>query len=232
MSGEWKDSEVIELFNQVEKCKNVGENLKKAFRAHAEKFARKPDSVRNYYYKEVLSLNRDEERLKRLNIDIKKHSVNTVRVFSSEEKKSVIENIDKLVAKGYSVRRACQELSNGDLSLMLRYQNKYNNLKKSQQPNNVITFKKKRTILTDNELNSLFIGLARLVKKSAIEEVMEGVKLEKSALNFMLKKTMEELKKKDILLEKIKDECENLKIENNRLKIDVSKRKMLSNLKT
>lgn len=227
MRGEWSDSEVRELFDQVEKCKNIGKKLKEAFKIHAEKFARKPDSVRNYYYKEVLNLNKDEGRVKKLNIDVEKHLVNSIKVFSTEEKKSITESIDKLVAKGYSVRRACQELSNGNLSLMLRYQNKYNSLKKEQRPNNVITFKKNRTTITDNELNSLFLGLARLVKKSALEEAVESVRLEKNTLNFMLKKTIDELKKKDNLLEKIKNECENLKIENNRLKIDISKRKVL-----
>ena len=48
--GIWSNQEVKELFNQVEQTKKSGRPLKDAFSAHAERYTRKPNSVRNYYY--------------------------------------------------------------------------------------------------------------------------------------------------------------------------------------
>ena len=48
--GIWSNQEVKELFNQVEQTKKSGRPLKDAFIAHAERYTRKPNSVRNYYY--------------------------------------------------------------------------------------------------------------------------------------------------------------------------------------
>ena len=52
----WKNVEVKDLFEAVEDCKKRGEPLKLAFVSHANKYSRKPNSVRNYYYKEVENL--------------------------------------------------------------------------------------------------------------------------------------------------------------------------------
>ena len=47
MNGVWKDEEVIDLFNVVEKCKSAGKRVSFAFQEHAEKYSRKANSVRN-----------------------------------------------------------------------------------------------------------------------------------------------------------------------------------------
>ena len=59
MQGYWENDEVRALFRQVEECKERGEKIKQAFICHAEKFARKENSVRNYYYYEL----KDESRM-------------------------------------------------------------------------------------------------------------------------------------------------------------------------
>ena len=218
--GCWEDSEVKDLFVQVESMKDLNKPLKNAFIAHAEKYRRKPNSVRNYYYYQLLQLKNDLKKTKRLGIDLSRHEKLEVEYFSSEDQDRLIKNIDKLVKEGLSVRKACLQLSGGDLNLMLRYQNKYRNFclkqnKKQAQPlpNNIVTFKKK-SFLTDSDINSLFLGLVRLVKKNAFDEISAKTKLENKNANEALRKMLVDLNKKDREVEKLKQDLSKLKAEN------------------
>ena len=157
----WKDEEVLALFRAVENCKLERKSLKIAFSKHAETFNRKTNSVRNYYYKEVDCLVEDKSRCKRLGIDIGRHSKNRFVCFEKDEEESMSQQIEKLTNSGMSVRAACFKIANGDLTMMTRLQNKYQNLKK----NNIIQFRQRQKSLTESELNSLFMGLVRLIKK-------------------------------------------------------------------
>jgi len=52
-NGKWKEQEVKELFSTVEECKRKGQPISNAFSAHALKYSRRCNSVRNYYYAEL-----------------------------------------------------------------------------------------------------------------------------------------------------------------------------------
>ena len=110
-NGLWDNQEVKDLFSEIEKTKQNGLPLRKAFIMHAQKYSRQPNSVRNYYYHEIDNLERDDQRLKKLGIDLSKHKKNTIQYFSKDEEDSLMHKIDRLVGSGYSVRKACLTLS-------------------------------------------------------------------------------------------------------------------------
>lgn len=212
MNSIWSDEEVKSLFNTVEEKRGKGESLKNAFSAHAQKFHRKENSVRNYYYHEVDNLEKDDARRTRLNIDLKKHIKNRLVPFSKEQEEKFLSEVKALTDKGMSVRSACFKLSNGDMTLMTRLQNKFQNLKKekAEKQDNIITFKTRKT-LTDADINSLFAGLVKLVKKNAYEEVNVKIKEEKETSEYLLKEAYLELNKKEKEINKLKDELKLLK---------------------
>lgn len=229
MKGIWKNSEVKELFSVVEIYKEKNKSLREAFIAHAEKYGRKPNSVRNYYYHEVDNLKADNKRLKNLGINLDKHNKTSIIYFSQEEEEKLMQDIDNLVKSGVSVRKACYNLSGGDVGQMLRYQNKYRNflaknaLKSesnvsSQENSNIITFKKvQQRTLSETEVQSLFMGLVRLVKKTALEESEERYRKQISQANENLRKTIMALNSKEREYNKLKEEFTRIKSENSNL---------------
>ena len=212
MKSIWSDEEVKSLFNTVEEKRGKGESLKNAFSMHAQKFHRKGNSVRNYYYHEVDNLQKDDARRTRLNIDLKKHIKNRLVPFSKEQEEKFLSEVKALTDKGMSVRSACFKLSNGDMTLMTRLQNKFQNLKKekAEKKDNIITFKS-RKMLTDADINSLFAGLVKLVKKNAYEEVNVKIKEEKETSEYLLKEAYLELNKKEKEITKLKNELNMFK---------------------
>lgn len=169
MKGLWKDNEIKMLFDEVEKSKKESQPVRKAFENHAVKFNRKPNSVRNYYYAEIDRLKNDADRLNSLDIDLKLHEKLKRNYFSNEEKNEIITKIKSLVNKGFSVRKACMQLSGGDVTSMLRYQNKFRTCRE-QKPNNVLKFRKQMQ-LTEGDLQGLFFGVVKLIRKSIEEQV-------------------------------------------------------------
>lgn len=220
MKGYWGNDEVKALFREVEKCLARGENLKKAIENHAKKYSRACGSVRNYYYGEISRLKGDETRLKKLGIDLSKHSKNSFEYFSKEEEDEFYSKIKDMVAKGMSVRKACFNLANGDGRKMLRYQNKYRTLCKNicdKKPDNIIQFKKRSNSITDSEIQALFAGLVRLVKRSAQEDAEAKIRERSEQLNSQLRKTMALLGEREHELEKLKGEILIVKKENEKL---------------
>ena len=236
MKGIWKNSEVKELFNVVEDYKEKNKSLKLAFIAHAQKFGRKPNSVRNYYYHEVDNLKLDEKRLNKLGINLNRHNKSNINYFSKEEEKKLMEEIDSMVKKGVSVRKACLTLSGGDVSQMLRFQNKYRNfLARAKKPekqntnlNNVIAFKKQSTTLTDGEVQSLFMGLVRLVKRNALEESESLYKHKLLEAKELLQKASLKLSTRERDYDKLKEEFLKLKNENSAL-VDLNRQMRCQN---
>ncbi len=232
MKGIWKNSEVKELFEVVEDYKEKNKSLKLAFIAHAQKYGRKPNSVRNYYYHEVDNLKIDGKRLEKLGINLSLHNKNNVAYFSKEEENELMKEVDEMVKKGISVRKACLTLSGGDINQMLRYQNKYRNFlaknrkndekddnfdKKDRTPDNVIEFKKMGKRLTDSEVQSLFMGLVRLVKRNAFEESEELYRTKLTEANENLRRAITRLNNSQRENDKMQEELSKLKNENSRL---------------
>lgn len=227
-NGIWDNREVKDLFNSIEKIKKEGQPLRKAFIMHAEKYSRKPNSVRNYYYHEIDNLKQDGKRLEKLGIDLSKHQKTAIQYFSKEEEENLMHKIDSLVESGCSVRKACLSLSNGDVGQMLRFQNKYRNFKantKTENKNNIIKFTKKKEKITDGELQALFMGLVRLVKRNAEEELSTQYKNLIEKANNQLRKTIVALNNKERECAELKNSFLNLKEENAKLVKDMFKYK-------
>lgn len=214
----WSDREVVSLFGRVETCKENSISLRVAFEQHSKEFGRKTNSVRNYYYKEVDNLEKDCDRCKRLAVDLKKHNKMQFVKFDEQSEKLLLQQISQLTAQGMSVRAACEKLAGGDLVVMTRIQNKYQSLKrKKTKADNVVLFRK-QTLLGEEEINSLFLGLVKLVKKSATEELEVKAREEKIKANLEIKKIAKLLFEKDEIIENMKRELINLKEENKILK--------------
>lgn len=221
--GIWKNQEVKDLFSTVENYKNDNKALKEAFVCHAKKYGRKPNSVRNYYYHEIDNLASDSPRLKKLGIDLEKHQKSEIAYFSEAEEKALMERIDRMVKDGVSVRKACLALSNGDVSKMLRYQNKYRNFLAKQKPkyenkDNIIKFASKKSGITDGELQALFMGLVRLVKRNAQEEYDSKLTAQLDKANASLRKALVEMSGKEKELKDLKNNFLKIKEENLALK--------------
>ena len=226
----WGDEEVKFLFSEVEKCKDEKLPLREAFSVHAEKFGRKQNSVRNYYYADVENLKKDKARLTRLGISLDKHGKSYFKKFEKDEEEKLLKQIKKFKQSGFSVRQACEKLSGGDLAEMTRLQNKYQNLTKRKMPDNVIAFKKER-LLTESDINSLFMGLVKLIRKTAVDELMEKTRIEKESSAYLLKRAFMDLNKKDKQITALRAEFENLKNENRALLEKIEESKFLKNEK-
>lgn len=206
----WGNIEVKELFEAVENCKKKNVALRDAFVLHANKYNRRPNSVRNYYYHEVDNLAADSLRCKKLGINISFHTKSHFTSFEKSEEEELFEKIEALVQKGFSVRSACKKLSGGDLGKMTRIQNKYQNMKrKLAKPDNIIPFK--QTSLSDSDINSLFMGLLKLIKKTALEEAQAATKTSGE----VLKKAFSEIARKEKEISTLKQELLKLKTSSN-----------------
>lgn len=152
----WKDEEVISLFNMVAEFRNKNESLLVAFEKYAQQTQRKRNSVRNYYYTELKELKENTKRCEKLNIDISKHIVTSPKNFSDLEIENFVLKILELCSKGHSVRKACLILSNGDITEMVRLQNKYRNVLISNQElvENCINKLKNKGIIAKNPLKN------------------------------------------------------------------------------
>lgn len=210
----WSDKEIKDLFNQVENFKNQNMTMKEAFEAYAKIYQRKPNSVRNYYYFELENLKKDPKKCNFLNIDLKNHEKNDFVLFNKDQESQLIQQVDALLAQGKSVRSACLTLAKGDLTLMTRLQNKYQNIKRKDKK--IIAFKKKQISLTEQDINSLFLGLVKLIKKTAVEDYLS--KNRQTYSNTTLKRVYLDLNNKALQLAQLREELEKVKAENMALK--------------
>ena len=217
MKGIWKDEEVKDLFNAVENAKNEGKKVGFAFQEHAMKYSRKPNSVRNYYYNEIERLKSDEKRLNNLNIDLSLHKKTLKKCFSNQEKNEIIQKIKSLVDNGCSIRKTYFMLSNEEITTMLRYQNKFRSMQ-PQKNNNVLTFRKRPSKITDSDLQGLFMGLIRLVKKNVEDEMAEKLNQQFDKNEEIERTLIAKLGQKERELAFLKDDNERLKKENVSLK--------------
>ncbi len=109
----WNEDESALLWKEADAAQEKGLPLKHVFEQVAQKTGRRPNSIRNYYYAQV-----------------REHDGGRVRAarfvpFTEDEVSSLVETVLRHKAQGQSVRACLQQLSGGDHSLMLRYQNKY-----------------------------------------------------------------------------------------------------------
>ena len=219
----WNTKEIKALFSHIEQCNIKGMTLTKAFESYAILSRRKPNSVRNYYYAELNNLQKHEQQRKNLEIDLTRHEKTNPNFFSKNETTQIMQEINDLISKGFSVRKACLTLGGGDISKMVRLQNKYRTVKKEQEtknaplPHNIISMPQKQAQLTENEINSLFLGLVKLIKSSMKQELNLKMQKDTENANSLLRQTLVNLSNKEHQIEKLKKSFELLKLENKKL---------------
>ena len=175
--SKWTQSQ-IDLLSELAKSGNVRMH---AFEEVARQTHRKANSVRNYYYK---------------NLGAEKKSFTA---FSQVEINQMLREVVLGTSRGESVRSICMRLAGDDKMKMLRFQNKYrailrsrpqhieeikNTLEsqgylvKSPLASNIVTLPvRKDKNITDADINNLFMGLMRLIKKQS-EDKIETLKAE------------------------------------------------------
>ena len=117
----WSDAENDRLFALAAEAAEQGRPLKSVFDDFAGSSGRRPNSVRNYYY----------ARIKKGGAEFC-HTPAFVP-FAEEESKKLVGEVLRAQARGESVRACTLRLGNGDDRAMLRYQNKYRSLLRTNQ---------------------------------------------------------------------------------------------------
>ncbi len=244
----WKEEEVYTLFKFVEKFKTNNQPLLKAFELFANEYKRKKNSVRNFYYLKLKEFEKNPILAQKLNINLIAHTKTEQKFFTIEETELSMNKINSLLKKGYSVRRACLEVAQGNIKEMLRLQNKYRSLKlknkihdcfikiknsKKQLFNNNSKFQQKTSnilqmpnrnnpVLTDEEIKSLFMGLVNLVKKSAIDQFDKKIYKQLQDANFELRKSIKNLVTKEQEYLNLRKKFDLLSNEQNKLKEEIT----------
>lgn len=116
----WSEEENRLLWETADEAQQQGLPLKQVFEQIARQTGRRPNSIRNYYYAQV----RQREGI----------PAPTPRFvpFAEGEVETLVEQVLRARAGGQSVRACLQEMSGGNHSLMLRYQNKYRSVLKNR----------------------------------------------------------------------------------------------------
>ena len=112
----WNSQEEELLQQAVDRCRAAGEPLRTAFMEAAREMGRRPNSVRNHYYASSKTAEATPAFLP----------------FSEEESLSLLKAVLLARSAGESVRACTLRIAEGDTRRMLRYQNKYRALLKSQ----------------------------------------------------------------------------------------------------
>lgn len=237
--SKWDDTQIKKLFSVVEKTKSENKSLLEAFKIFAKKTGRKPNSVRNFYYQEVENLKNDAGRADELGICAKNHNISVAKKFSNEETKKLIKEILRQKCLGNSVRKACLNLANGDAGKMIRYQNKFRSVlcgnkklysecleelrkeglgeKEIKRSNVVFMKKQEEKKLSDDDINSLFLGLIRLVKRSAAQTAAKEFENESEFASNALRNSLSKLALANQKIEALSCELEKVKTRSSRL---------------
>jgi len=111
--GGWQKQEIDALRTRIERAEQSGESLRSVFDDMGQQLGRKPNSIRNFYYAQL----RDEQNGSQRTLPFE--------TFSQAEIEHLIRSVLTARAQGMSVRACVRQLSGGDRTRMLRYQNKY-----------------------------------------------------------------------------------------------------------
>lgn len=117
----WSDAEEKLLFEHAKLARENGQPLKSVFDEVAVQTGRKPNSIRNYYYAKVKEGACEGAAF---------HSAAFVP-FKESEVRELMRTVLAAQARGMSVRACTLNMGGGDTKKMLRYQNKYRAVIKS-----------------------------------------------------------------------------------------------------
>lgn len=220
MKPKWNNEEIKKLFDIIDSDQNKNIPTLESFRKFAKLTNRNALSVRNFYYQYVKYLKANPKKAIELGVDIKNFEVQHFKHFDKEQEEKLQQEVNKLLKNGYSIRKACEMISDGTISDMLRIQNKYRSLQKKQTAK-VIQFPSNTSQtsgkLSDDDIKSLFMGLVKLVKESAHEDSKTELKnyikqYEKHKLQDVVA-----LKQKDTEIAILKNQIADLKQKNRTL---------------
>lgn len=110
----WSEQETKALAAAVERANEKGASLRSVFEETGQKLGRKPNSVRNYYYMQL----REKD-------DFSARRAAPFVLFTEDEVEDLVRQVILAQSRGQSVRACVMDLSGGDKTVMLRYQNKY-----------------------------------------------------------------------------------------------------------
>lgn len=112
--GGWQQQEIDVLERTVSEAAQTGQSLRSVFERVSAELGRKPNSIRNFYYAQLRE--REGSAAPR---------ALPFETFAPEEVEQLVERVLTARGQGQSVRACVRELSGGDKTRMLRYQNKY-----------------------------------------------------------------------------------------------------------
>ena len=204
--------EVNDIANLLFDVQNRSGRLREVFSAFASTNNRKSDSVRNFFYK-FLAYAQKNEVIKDIFVEKGVDFSKLKSHFSEEQTKQLIKNV--LSNSKHSVRKTCFNLANGDEKNMIRFQNKYRNTVKNKpslvkevvgqldKPNiEVMPFS--GTIMKKTDIEALFWGLVRLVRRQTEQEEKMKVRKELEFANNKLTNLTIDSKKKELLIGELK----------------------------
>lgn len=113
----WSKEETDMLFNEARRAVAENRPMKSVFSAVAASTGRMPNSIRNYYYLEL----KNQDGLHKSGF----------MPFMHDQVDLLLEDMLTSQARGRSVRSIAMELAGGDKKQMLRYQNKYRSVLRS-----------------------------------------------------------------------------------------------------
>ena len=113
----WTQEETELLWKEIRAAADAGTPLRGVFERMGQTVGRKPNSVRNYYYMQLRDQAGGEFR-----------RAAPFETFSDNEIHALLRSVLQARGRGQSVRACVMELSGGDKTLMLRYQNKYRSI--------------------------------------------------------------------------------------------------------
>lgn len=112
--GGWQKREIDALRARIAQAEQDGESLRSVFDEMGAQLGRKPNSIRNFYYAQLRET-QEGDASRPLPFE----------TFTQQEIEQLIRSVITARAQGMSVRACVRQLSGGDRSRMLRYQNKY-----------------------------------------------------------------------------------------------------------
>lgn len=184
---------------------NNSKNKLEAFKIYASNNSYKYSSLRNLYYKHSKN-----------NINIKKYEK-----FSEVDTKMLIDKINDNLSKGISIRKTCLSLANNNPTIMVRLQNKYREIVrksyfKTKATNNteILNFKPKQKQITEDDINSLFLGLVKLVKNRAIKEFKETYNFQLEEMKLKIQNLKKDLNYKDLIISSLNKKVKLLSTDN------------------
>lgn len=224
----WDIETIKNLINFM--LENKSRSLSQNFAMWGKRNGRQAFSVRNYYYRLIKLIKQDNHFANMLDLDeTQVQKLLETRHFKVEEEKFLIEEI---LRNECSVRKTCKKLAGGDEGLMIRYQNKFRKIIKTQQSlveeimnklkneginvknpyeAKIIKMPQNSARLSNEDINSLFSGLVKLVQEETKKEIEDSKKQEKLEL-------MKKFKLQKFNETKLQQENENLKNEMEMLK--------------